>query len=166
MSAKSAVTVLRSPSSRVETSMLSGATRTPAATSEAGGVATAEFSLLARAAPHLPQKFEVGGFSALHFGQSFANPFPHFAQKLLVEGLLVPHLVHCTADSEVSGRFALPYIIRSYIIRSQIENSGPLEEVAAADLRALFLFTDVMESLGAGTALRYKSPRSKSCLNG
>jgi hypothetical protein len=39
----------------------------------------------------LPQKSDVGGFSALHFAQCFASAFPHFAQKLFVEGLLVPH---------------------------------------------------------------------------
>jgi len=42
-------------------------------------------------APHLPQKSDVGGFSALHFAQCFASAFPHFAQKLFVEGLFVPH---------------------------------------------------------------------------
>ena len=44
-----------------------------------------------RDAPHLPQKSEVGGFSAWHFAQCFASAFPHFAQKLFVEGLFVPH---------------------------------------------------------------------------
>ncbi|HKN14591.1 MAG TPA: hypothetical protein VJX68_15490 [Candidatus Binatus sp.] len=39
----------------------------------------------------MPQKSEVGGFSALHFAQCLASAFPHFAQKLLVEGLFVPH---------------------------------------------------------------------------
>jgi hypothetical protein len=42
-------------------------------------------------APHLPQKSDVGGFSALHFAQSFTSAFPHFAQKLFVEGLSVLH---------------------------------------------------------------------------
>jgi hypothetical protein len=42
-------------------------------------------------APHLPQKSDVGGFSALHFAQCLASANPHFAQKLLVEGLFVPH---------------------------------------------------------------------------
>jgi hypothetical protein len=39
----------------------------------------------------LPQKSDVGGFSVLHFAQCFASAFPHFAQKLFVEGLFVPH---------------------------------------------------------------------------
>src|SRR5271169_559382 len=43
------------------------------------------------AAPHLPQKSDVGGFSALHFAQGLVSAVPHFAQKLLVDGLLVPH---------------------------------------------------------------------------
>jgi hypothetical protein len=39
----------------------------------------------------LPQKSDVGGFSVLHLAQCFASAFPHFAQKLFVEGLFVPH---------------------------------------------------------------------------
>jgi hypothetical protein len=42
-------------------------------------------------APHLPQKSDVAGFSAQHFAQCFASALPHFAQKLLVDGLFVPH---------------------------------------------------------------------------
>src|SRR5260370_5841337 len=44
-------------------------------------------------APHLPQKSEAGEFSAPHLAQGFASAFPHFAQKLLVAGLLAPHFV-------------------------------------------------------------------------
>src|SRR5271165_4538772 len=47
----------------------------------------------ASGASHLPQKSELGGFSALHFTQRFASALPHFAQKLFVEGLFVPHFV-------------------------------------------------------------------------
>jgi len=53
----------------------------------------------------LPQKSEVGGFSALHFAQCLASAFPHFAQKLFVEGLFVLHLeqrIH--SPFEPSGR--------------------------------------------------------------
>ena len=39
----------------------------------------------------MPQKSDVGGFSVLHFAQSLVSAFPHFAQKLLADGLLVPH---------------------------------------------------------------------------
>jgi hypothetical protein len=54
-------------------------------------VATPEPAPFASAAPHLPQKLDVGRFSALHFAQCFASALPHFAQKLFVEGLFVPH---------------------------------------------------------------------------
>ncbi len=56
-----------------------------------GEVATAAPAPFLSGAPHLPQKSEVGGFSALHFVQVLVRAFPHFAQKLLVEGLFVPH---------------------------------------------------------------------------
>jgi hypothetical protein len=46
---------------------------------------------LVSGAPHLPQKLDVGGFSAPHFAQYIASALPHFAQKLFVEGLFVPH---------------------------------------------------------------------------
>jgi hypothetical protein len=42
-------------------------------------------------APHLPQKFDDGGFSAPHLAQSATSALPHFPQKLLPGGLLVPH---------------------------------------------------------------------------
>src|SRR5271169_1718945 len=80
MSANNAATVLRSPSSD-SGELPSGATRT--AEAKPGGVevaATARASL--SEAPHLPQKSEVEGFSALHFAQGFASAVPHFAQKL------------------------------------------------------------------------------------
>ena len=47
----------------------------------------------------MPQKSEVGGFSASHFAQCFASAFPHFAQKLFVEGLSVPHFEQRMADT-------------------------------------------------------------------
>jgi hypothetical protein len=43
----------------------------------------------------LPQKSDVGGFAALHFAQCLATAFPHFAQKLLPDGLFVPHFEQC-----------------------------------------------------------------------
>src|SRR6266478_8227606 len=90
MSANNAVTVLRSPSS-VSGELLSGATRTLEADPCGVEVATAAPAPFVSGAPHLPQKSDVGGFSALHFAQCFASAFPHFAQKLFVEGLFVPH---------------------------------------------------------------------------
>src|SRR4029077_13056161 len=90
MSANSAVTVLRSPSI-ASAELLSGAMRTLEADACNDEVATAAPALFVSGAPHLPQKSDVGGFSALHFAQCFASAFPHFPQKLFVEGLFVSH---------------------------------------------------------------------------
>jgi hypothetical protein len=54
-------------------------------------VATAAPAPFMSEVPHLPQKSDVGGFSALHFAQRLVSAFPHFAQKLLADELLVPH---------------------------------------------------------------------------
>jgi len=91
MSANSAVTVLRSPSS-ASGELLSGPTRTRDANPSGAEVAGAVPVALVSGAPHLPQKSEVDGFSALHFAQCLASAFPHLWQKLLVEGLFVPHV--------------------------------------------------------------------------
>src|SRR3984893_1914547 len=92
MSANKAVTVLRSPSIGVEASGCSGVTRTSEANACGDEIAPAVPAAFVSGAPHLPQKSDVGGFSALHFAQCLASADPHFAQKLLVEGLFVPHL--------------------------------------------------------------------------
>jgi hypothetical protein len=87
------VTVLRSPSSAsASTEACSGATCTPEASPGDEEVATVAPAPFVSGAPHLPQKSDVGGFSALHFVQGLVSAFPHFAQKLFVEGLLVPQL--------------------------------------------------------------------------
>src|ERR1700691_6089072 len=109
MSANSAVTVLRSPSS-VSGEVLSGATRIPGA--KPGGIedAAAAPASLASRAPHLPQKSEVVGLSDPHFAQCFASAFPHFAQKLFVEGLFVPHFeqrIDREAPSHLDARVSL-----------------------------------------------------------
>src|SRR5271167_1611894 len=90
ISANSAVTVLRSPSS-ASGELLSGARRRFEADSGDDEVAAGAPASSASRAPHLPQKSEVGGFSALHCAQRLASALPHFAQKLLAEGLFVPH---------------------------------------------------------------------------
>jgi hypothetical protein len=72
------------------------------------GVATAAPAPFVSGAPHLPQKSDVGGFSALHFVQCFASAFPHFAQKLFVEGLFVPHFaqrIHAPRANQTTDRF-------------------------------------------------------------
>jgi hypothetical protein len=93
MSANSAVTVLRSPSSApASAEVCSDATCTPEASPGADEVTAGAPALFVSRAPHLPQNSDVGGFSALHCAQCFASAFPHFAQKLFVEGLFVPQL--------------------------------------------------------------------------
>src|ERR1700736_5620493 len=103
MSANKAVTVLRSPSS-ASGGLLSGVTRTLEANPCSGEVATAAPASFVRGAPHLPQKSDVSGFSAFHFAQCFASAFPPFAQKLLVEGLFVPHFEQRTVAPPRSQR--------------------------------------------------------------
>src|SRR5260370_4694429 len=91
ISANSAVTVLRSPSATSESSGCSCATLTLDVGSAVGDEAAEEPAPSVSAAPHLPQKLEVGGFSALHFAQGLVSAVPHWAQKLLTDGLFVPH---------------------------------------------------------------------------
>ncbi len=74
MSANSAVTVLRSPSSAASGS--SGVTRTPGAVSAGGGIAGAAAGELI-AAPQAAQKFAPTGLSAPHRGQAGVSRFPH-----------------------------------------------------------------------------------------
>src|SRR5713226_2489240 len=95
ISANSAVTVLRSPWIAVDASGCSGVTRILDAES-VDGVAPPETALSLSGAPHLPQKLEEGGFSALHFAHDLLSAFPHCAQKLLPSVLFVPHFVQCT----------------------------------------------------------------------
>src|SRR5262249_54906939 len=94
MSANNAVTVLRSPSNASEVSDCSPTTRTPDADSGDGGVRPPVLATLVSGAPHLPQKFDVGGFSAQHLAQSLASAFPQCVQKLFTGGLFVPQFEH------------------------------------------------------------------------
>src|SRR5216684_2412411 len=96
ISANSAVTVLRSPSIVRAASGRSAATRASEADSGADAVAPTETALSISGAPHLPQKLEDGGFSALHFAHDLVRTFPHCAQKLLPGVLFVPHFVQRT----------------------------------------------------------------------
>src|ERR1700736_46922 len=92
MSANSAVTVLRSPSiTPASAEVCSGATCAPEASPGDDEVTAGAPTLFVSRAPHLPQKSDVGGFSVLHLAQGLVSAFPHFAQKLLADGLLVPH---------------------------------------------------------------------------
>src|SRR6266851_8614989 len=110
MSANNAVTVLRSPSIAVAASGCSGVTRILDAES-VDGVAPAETALSVSEAPHLPQKLEDGGFSALHFAHNLLSTFPHCAQKLLPGVLFVPHFVQRTGVPP-TGRMAFCIIER------------------------------------------------------
>ncbi|HLI80745.1 MAG TPA: hypothetical protein VKV03_12230 [Candidatus Binataceae bacterium] len=82
MSAKSAVTVLRSPSS-VEGSCDSDATRIAFSLDT---VATE-----ASAVPHSPQNLNGGGFSTPHLGHRMVNALPHSPQNFFPAGFSVPH---------------------------------------------------------------------------
>src|SRR3984893_4663408 len=108
MSANSAVTVLRSPSIVRAASGHSAATRASEADSGVDAVAPPETALSISGAPHLPQKLEDGGFSALHFAHDLVRTFPHCAQKLLPGVLFVPHFVQRTGVPP-TGRMALLY---------------------------------------------------------
>src|ERR1700732_1041395 len=94
MSANSAVTVLRSPSSAVEASGCSGVTRMSGAVDAAcGELAAADAALAVSAVPQSSQKADEGAFSAPHFGHLRDSGLPHAAQKFLLVVLSVPHLV-------------------------------------------------------------------------
>src|SRR5260370_7994640 len=62
-------------------------------------------------APHLPQKLEDGGFSALHFAHDLVSAFPHCAQKLLPGVLFVAHFLQRTGVPP-TGRMAFCIIER------------------------------------------------------
>src|ERR1700684_636859 len=95
ISANSALTVLRSPSSAVGASGWIGVAHTTVqsvARDDQEAVSEDTASMLASAPsaePHLPQKSAVGVLAVSHFGQCLASALPHFAQKLLSEGVFV-----------------------------------------------------------------------------
>jgi hypothetical protein len=118
ISANKTVTVLRSPSS-ASGELLSGATRTLEAKLGDDEVTAAAPAPFVSGAPHLPQKSDVAGFSALHFAQCFASAVPHFAQKLLAGGLLVPHF-----EQRIDAPRANQTIDRSYITQRWLPTSS------------------------------------------
>src|ERR1700689_1525648 len=91
MSANSAVTVLRSPSSASEVGC-SGAMRMMGAADAAWDNLVAP-ALGARAAPQSSQNADVVAFSAPHCRQLRGSGLPHAAQNLRLFVLSVPHLV-------------------------------------------------------------------------
>lgn len=101
----------------------------------------------------MPQKFEVGGFSAPHLAQSLINALPHCAQKLLTDGLFVPHfaqriatlrpaampeyrdwprqLTEAELDPAATPPACLPYPLRApFDIAVFVDSSGQSETVA------------------------------------
>jgi hypothetical protein len=67
----------------------------------------------------LPQKSDVGGFSALHLAQGLVSALPHFAQKLLADGLLVPHF-----EQRIDAPRANQATDRFYIIQRRLPTSS------------------------------------------
>src|ERR1700688_3227466 len=115
MAANKAGTVLRSPSSAAASAEgWSGATCTPEADPGCDEFTAAASAPLFSRVPHLPQKSDVGGFSALHFAQGLASAFPHFAQKLLADGLSIPHFEQRIVRGTPPAKQATE---RSYITR-------------------------------------------------
>jgi hypothetical protein len=82
MSAKSAVTVLRSPSGGVSSSAGNRAARESAARPLEGATP--------RGAAHCPQNLNCGGFSVRHFAQILTNGAAQLPQNFMVAGLSRP----------------------------------------------------------------------------
>src|SRR6266851_7252830 len=82
MSANSAVTVLRSPSTASEVCR-SGAIRTPPSAPAANGLPSSTPTSLPSSRPQSAQNFAPGAFSELQFEQRFDSGFPHSAQNFL-----------------------------------------------------------------------------------
>src|SRR6516225_315397 len=104
MSAKSAVTVLRSPSSDSDraSDILIAESTTLAGSEPTGDDDDSDV-------PHSPQNSSVGSFAAPHFEQERARALPHFEQNLRPSRLPTPHFAHFTlspraAPWHLSGR--------------------------------------------------------------
>jgi len=90
MSAKSAVTVLRSPSIASEVCR-SGAMRTLPSASAADGLPPSAATSVPSALPQSAQNFAPGALSELQFEQRFESGLPHSAQNFLPGIPSVPH---------------------------------------------------------------------------
>src|SRR5713101_3185224 len=93
MSAQSAVTVLRSPSSDADEA--SDAIRIAGSANFAGSLRAAGDGV--SDAPQSPQKSSPGSFGAPHFAQERASAPPHFEQNLRPSRLSVPHFAQRTS---------------------------------------------------------------------
>src|SRR5260370_37891765 len=106
MSAKSAVTVLRSPSgtSPVAGSAVTLISAVGALEADAGACVASAIPLPAGSgAPHSPQNLNLGGLSNPHLGQRFASGAAQLPQNFMPCGLSVPHF---------EQRMALPFAKR------------------------------------------------------
>src|SRR5215813_13404176 len=92
MSAKRAVTVLRSPS--VVSSADASATRTRSSSLVFVGAAP-------KTAPHESQNFASGRLSAPHEGHDGASRAPHLSQNFAVLRLSVAHLAQCMSVAQL-----------------------------------------------------------------
>src|SRR5216684_447607 len=94
MSANSAVTVLRSPSSAsgAASEFTRIAERSSSARVDDAGEA------IARAAPHSRQNLKGAVFSTPHLGHLTAKGPPHSPQNLVLDGFSDPHLAHRIPD--------------------------------------------------------------------
>jgi hypothetical protein len=73
-----------------------------------------------RTAPHWPQKFEVGEFSAPHFVQGRVSAFPQRAQKLLSAEFSDPHF-----EQRIEAPHAKQAPNRFCITQRQLPTTGP-----------------------------------------
>jgi len=106
MSAKSAVTVLRSPSIAVDPSGCSDVTRISGAVYAVSDDRTeAVFELPTRAAPQSPQNFSPGSLPAPHAGQTSLSGWPNWTQNLRALTIIGPAraATHWSPPSESHG---------------------------------------------------------------
>jgi hypothetical protein len=110
-------------------------------------VATAAPAPFASGVPHLPQKSDVGGFSAPHFAQCFASAFPHFAQKLSVEELFVPHFEQrIDVPRDLNDR---PLLYHPASARDQQATEGRLVKLVLLSIPLQREMITVLEPLGS-----------------
>ena len=76
-------------------------------------------------APQLPQKFDVGGFSAPHLAHSVISAFPQCAQKLLPGGLLVSHFEQRIGLPELAKRRFIYHLTAREHYRQSVQYGAP-----------------------------------------
>jgi hypothetical protein len=117
ISAKSAVTVLRSPSIAAEASGSFDTTRiSEVVDADSDDREAAEEVFADSLVPQSPQNLDVCEFSAPHFGQSAGSSLPHCAQNFFPTGFSVPHF-----EQRISCHLSITVAER---IVNQVENSS------------------------------------------